>query len=192
MAEPGSEPSEGAVLRATAEQALLRVDARLREISSFARAPAAAESCDVVATASTTLGLARCHRRCRQVEMTLEAPAEGSARVAMPAAELEQVLLNLLVNAADAMGQRGRTTIRVAPAERDGWDLLVEDEGPGIPPEQRREVLRPFFTTKPPGEGTGLGLAVCERLVLGRGGSLLIDASASGGASIRVRLPAVH
>ena len=105
------------------------------------------------------------------------------------AAELEQVLLNLLLNARDAAPDG--TTIRLRCREEQGGLVLeVEDQGPGVAPELAGRIFDPFFTTKPPGEGTGLGLSLVYRIVEGHGGSVEADRAPGGGALFRVRLPA--
>ena len=109
-------------------------------------------------------------------------------RVAVYAAELNQVWTNLIVNAAQAMGGEGTLTVRTA---RDGDDVLVEvrDTGPGIPPEIQGRVFEPFFTTKPVGHGTGLGLDISWRIVVQRHRGDLGVESVPGDTRFRVRLP---
>jgi signal transduction histidine kinase len=103
--------------------------------------------------------------------------------------QVGQVLLNLLRNALDALGPRGE--VRVTTSVRDGMvELVVADDGPGIPPELRARIFEPFFTTKDVGKGTGLGLAICRQLVMeNHGGTLELDTSVERGACFRVRLP---
>jgi two-component system sensor histidine kinase HydH len=104
---------------------------------------------------------------------------------------LSQLLLGLLLNAAEAAGERGRVAIRAFP---DGADAVLEvaDDGSGIPAEDAARVFEPFFTTKP--TGTGLGLAVAQRIAAAHGGTLEVvqgrGAGAAGaGACLRARLP---
>jgi signal transduction histidine kinase/ligand-binding sensor domain-containing protein len=105
--------------------------------------------------------------------------------------QVGQVLLNLLRNAVDALGETGQ--VRVGTAVRDGLaELVVADDGPGIPPELRARVFEPFFTTKDVGKGSGLGLAICRQLIMeNHGGTLELDTSVERGACFRVRLPLV-
>jgi C4-dicarboxylate-specific signal transduction histidine kinase len=70
-------------------------------------------------------------------------------------------------------------------------ELVVRDNGPGLPPDLIDQIFEPFVTTKEPGKGTGLGLAVCARLVEGMGGVIHADNAAEGGAVFRVLLPAI-
>src|SRR2546426_5222320 len=73
----------------------------------------------------------------------------------------------------------------------EGWvRLVVEDSGPGVPPEIRGRIFDPFFTTKGPDEGTGLGLAICQRVVIEVGGKIWLEDSELGGARFVVELPA--
>jgi len=112
--------------------------------------------------------------------------------------QVGQVLLNLLVNAQQAMsGVSGPHAIRVATGvehRRQGREprvwLRVADTGPGVPPELRSRIFEPFFTTKGEGMGTGLGLAVSRAVVLEHGGDLSLEPPASGrGASFRMSVP---
>ena len=103
---------------------------------------------------------------------------------------LLQVLVNLLQNALDANREAGSNRVWVS-AERRGSvvEIIVEDEGAGIDPEIEGRLFEPFATTKPPGEGTGLGLYASYMLVQTMGGDLTIENRDQGGASARVRLP---
>jgi signal transduction histidine kinase len=105
---------------------------------------------------------------------------------------LHQVLLNLFVNAGEAMAGKG--TVRVEEAEpgdgaQDTLVLKVSDDGPGVDPRARSNIFEPFFTTKDVGEGTGLGLAVSARLAERMGGSLELQRDHPGGACFHLRLP---
>ena len=112
---------------------------------------------------------------------------ENLPKIWANAGELNQVWTNLLDNAADAVGGRGRITVR---AYRVGDAVAVEitDDGPGIPREIRNRVFEPFFTTKEIGEGTGLGLDTVRRIVAGHGGEITFD-SQPGETRFAVRLP---
>ena len=101
---------------------------------------------------------------------------------------IEQVVLNLVMNALQAIGQQGEISI-VVRRHSDGVSLEVHDSGPGIPEEIRSRIFDPFFTTKPFGEGTGLGLSICAGIVNENGGSIDIVKSDSSGTSFVVILP---
>jgi PAS domain S-box-containing protein len=121
-------------------------------------------------------------------------------------AQLEQVVLNLCVNARDAMPDGGRlilsTSIRTAnelrqdglsPEGRGNYaELTVEDTGCGIPPEARDHLFEPFFTTKEEGRGTGLGLAMVYGIVRQHQGMIDVQTDESGGSVFRIHLPAVE
>jgi signal transduction histidine kinase len=104
--------------------------------------------------------------------------------------ELEQVLLNLAVNAIQAQPDGGAVRVRVGVAADDdaAAELSVDDAGPGVPDEQRSRVFEAFFTTKA-SEGTGLGLSISDEMVRRHGGSIRVEASPLGGARFVVRLP---
>jgi two-component system, LuxR family, sensor kinase FixL len=106
--------------------------------------------------------------------------------------QLQQVLLNLLLNACDAMaagrGDEKRVTIVTAETETGGVELSVADQGTGIPPDEMDRVFQPFVTTKP--HGLGLGLAICRSIVTAHGGKLWADNNAERGATFHLRLSA--
>jgi signal transduction histidine kinase len=102
--------------------------------------------------------------------------------------ELNQVWTNLIDNAIDAMGGQGTLTVRTQP---EGERLAVEigDTGPGVPAEIRSRVFEPFFTTKDIGKGTGLGLDIAWRIIVGRHGGEMSLESDPGDTRFRVVLP---
>jgi signal transduction histidine kinase len=104
-------------------------------------------------------------------------------------AQLRQVLVNLLLNAAQAMRQGGRLTVRTRTAGED-VELVVEDEGCGMSDEVRRQVFVPFFTTKEVDEGTGLGLSVVHGIVSSHGGTIAVESRVGEGSRFTVTLPA--
>lgn len=111
----------------------------------------------------------------------------GEATVALSEPRLRQVVLNLLRNADEALGDR-QGTIRVGLALEGGQALLtVADDGPGMTPEVAAQVFDPFFTTR--AEGTGLGLSLCRNIVETAGGSILLETSPGVGTTFSVRLP---
>ncbi len=102
---------------------------------------------------------------------------------------LEQVLSNLAINALHACPSGGLVTISVLDV-RTGIHFLVEDDGPGIPPAQRAQIFEPFYTTKPPGMGIGMGLAIAHAIVRSLGGTITVSDAANGrGARFCVALP---
>jgi two-component system NtrC family sensor kinase len=107
------------------------------------------------------------------------------------ARQLQQVCLNLLTNAVQAMGPGGGGELRVRTYVVERWVRLeVTDTGPGIAPDARAHIFEPFFTTKKEGEGTGLGLSVSYGIVTAHGGKIEVVNTGSDGTSFRVALPA--
>jgi signal transduction histidine kinase len=109
-------------------------------------------------------------------------------RLHMRRAALLQVLLNLVLNAVHATPVGGRVEVVANVGERE-LALFVRDTGSGVPAELRERIFAPFFTTKPRGEGTGLGLAVSRRLVEAAGGTLTYQSAPGGGAMFVIQLP---
>jgi PAS domain S-box-containing protein len=110
------------------------------------------------------------------------------------ASALQQVIVNLCANAEYAMRANGGGCLTVLlEVERRGGPpaavLTVRDTGRGIPPQVRERLFEPFYTTKPPGEGTGMGLAVVHGIVTAHGGTITVDGAPGVGASFRVALP---
>jgi len=105
--------------------------------------------------------------------------------------QLQQLFLNLFINAKDAMPQGGRLTVRVETSLALKQIIIeVADTGVGIPHEILPRVLEPFFTTKPEGKGAGLGLAICRRIVQEHHGTLNITSEVGTGTTVRIMLPA--
>ncbi|MBI5138001.1 MAG: PAS domain S-box protein [Nitrospirae bacterium] len=102
--------------------------------------------------------------------------------------QLSQVFMNLLVNAAHAIQQRGTITIRTGAAGEFVW-VEVADDGKGIPPEHMEKLFDPFFTTKPVGQGTGLGLSLAYGIVRKHNGTIDVASEEGNGATFRVTLP---
>lgn len=105
--------------------------------------------------------------------------------------QLEQVVVNLVLNARDALGGTGRVRLRLHPPATGQVRLEVEDDGPGIPAALLPRIFEPFFTTKPAGRGTGLGLAMAQHIVQEHGGELQAGNRPGGGALFTLTLPAL-
>jgi two-component system, NtrC family, sensor kinase len=105
--------------------------------------------------------------------------------------EIDQVFLNVLANAAQAIPGPGTITIET---RRDGPTAVIEmaDTGPGIAPEALSRIFDPFFTTKPVGEGTGLGLSISYEIMRKHGGEIRAQSLPAGGALFTLRLPVVR
>jgi two-component system NtrC family sensor kinase len=127
----------------------------------------------------------------RRANATLVTDVVATSSVTIDANSLQQVLVNLVQNAAQAMPAGGTITVAAKPMPGGVATVItVADEGPGVALADRARVFDPFFTTKEAGTGTGLGLAVCKHLVVTAGGSIEVGAGADGrGAEFRVVLP---
>jgi two-component system NtrC family sensor kinase len=172
-----------------------RVHRTLKDLLQFARPQRGAggalpASGDVEAAVHDTAALVMHQASMRDVELHIDV-YPGLPRVTLAGEQLSQVLLNLILNASDAVqGRSGARIAVVARAEAAGVRILVEDNGTGVPPDAAEHLFEPFFTTKEVGKGTGLGLSVCQSLVSAAGGALSLDAEFSGGARFVIQLPA--
>ena len=131
------------------------------------------------------------HRIRETALLRLEGPRPG-ATVLGDGARLAQVLMNLLLNAAQALAAQPSAQNKITVSNTSSGSLAlieVADNGPGIPEALREQVFAPFYTTKPVGEGTGLGLAISRQIVTSLGGNLAVGTSPGGGATFRITLP---
>jgi two-component system NtrC family sensor kinase len=132
----------------------------------------------------------------RQRGVTLEtAIAPDVPLVLADAGSLQQVLINLVINALEATPTGGRVTVRAERAVRNtshGAQIAVIDTGTGIAPEHVSLVFEPFFTTKPPGQGTGLGLAICREIILCHAGDIVVETSPGAGTTVAAWIPAAE
>lgn len=129
----------------------------------------------------------------RSVNLVHALPEDG-CRVAVAKTATTQAVFNLVQNAGDALATRARGTVRVT-AERGPGDkvtITVSDDGPGMPPDIARRCLEPFFTTKPRGRSTGLGLALVRSLVTDAGGEILVESEVGRGTTFSLVLPAAR
>ena len=104
--------------------------------------------------------------------------------------QLQQVLVNLLLNACDASAPGGTVSLSARPAPGDRVRIAVADQGTGIPPENLTAIFEPFFTTKPRGEGTGLGLAIAAGIVRNHAGQIDVQSTPQQGTTVTVLWPA--
>jgi CheY-like chemotaxis protein len=136
----------------------------------------------------------------------ITAPSRSAGWVNVDRAQLEQVILNLAVNARDAMPNGGQLTLATATVEGDGSgegagpatlpagrfvQLIVSDTGVGMDPATQARIFEPFFTTKPVGEGTGLGLSTVYGIVEQHDGHVVVESAPGHGTTFRVYLPRV-
>lgn len=117
--------------------------------------------------------------------------AEGLPPIKGNSNQLRQVLLNLMLNAGQAMESSPTRHIQVttAPGENGGVEIRIADSGPGIPEEVKAQLFKPFFTTKRRGKGTGLGLSVSRSIIEGHRGNIRVDSAPGQGATFVIRIP---
>lgn len=162
----------------------------VRKLMLFARqSPPLRAAVKLNALVHESLGLLSHRLRDSGIETTLDLdPADPELRA--DAVQLHQVVVNLCVNALQAMRGGGRLAIQTR-RRPDGVSLVIEDSGTGIPPDIAERVFEPFFTTKPPEEGTGLGLSVVHGIVTLHGGEIGFQTEPGKGTRFEVRLPSV-
>jgi signal transduction histidine kinase len=173
-----------------------RIHVVLRDLLDFARPEKARDSGEsgspaaVRAVLEDVAALMKPQKAFRSVEVSFD--VQGEPLVALPAPQLTQVLLNVMLNAGDAVAsakkEAGRVVARVRQ-EGERVRIEVEDNGPGVALEVQGRLFEPFVTTKPTGEGTGLGLAVCRGLVESAGGTIAVDPAFHDGARFIIELP---
>jgi signal transduction histidine kinase len=187
----GLEPEEQKDFLQRMRRETERVHRILRDLLAFARPSREDQDSrhpgDVEAAVHDTAALVMPHPALREVDLELDVHAD-LPRVSLSREQLVQVLLNLVLNAADAAGPGGHIRIE-ASASAGGVRLSVADDGPGVLPEIQGRLFEPFVTTKEVGKGTGLGLAVCRGLIEAAGGTIDLDTSVTRGARFVVELP---
>jgi signal transduction histidine kinase len=167
-----------------------RIDLLIRELLDYA-APGKAETeeFDPVEVLRGTADMVR-HQGLLEGIRVEDHCDGGSGLVRMNRGQFMQVCVNLLLNARDAMPDGGRLELS-SLTEGKNLGITVRDEGCGMNPEIARQVFEPFFTTKDPGKGTGLGLAVCQRIIDDAGGRIEISSTVGQGSCFTVLLPGI-
>ena len=123
----------------------------------------------------------------RAIELILDAP-DGLPSIRADAGQLTQALLNLVINAIQAVDRTGHVQLRARGSAAEGsMTIEVQDSGPGIPADKQSAIFEPFFSTKP--EGTGLGLWIVQQIVIAHGGVVQVETPPAGGAIFRLVLP---
>lgn len=122
----------------------------------------------------------------KRITFTIDNRLSASTEVQLTAEALQQILMNLVVNARDATESGGQITVTLQEAPDDHSSILmhIDDDGPGIPEDQRSSVFQAFFTTKDPARGTGLGLSIVQRVVREHGGTVVLSDSPLGGLRV--------
>ena len=165
----------------------------VRNLLTFARKRQSTRSMiDLNQVVRETLALRAYEQRLTNIDV-VTALASGLPPVFADAHQIQQVLLNLVINAEQAMlsaNGRGSLVLRTwHDVEQNAVVLQVSDDGPGVPPDVKNKIFDPFFTTKEVGKGTGLGLTVAYAIVQEHGGNIRVDSHATQGASFTVEFP---
>jgi two-component system sensor histidine kinase HydH len=183
---PGSAPLTREDL-AVVEREVLRMEQTLRLFLDFARPPRLERRrLNAVEVVEQTFDLLRARATRSHVSLNRQVPALPIELEADPEL-IRQVLLNLALNALDAMPHCGTLTVRVEPGPERHVLYHVEDTGPGLSTAQQDRLFQPFFSTKP--TGLGLGLVISQRIVQEHGGTLAASNRVGGGACFTMDLP---
>ncbi|ENH6066293.1 GHKL domain-containing protein, partial [Escherichia coli] len=159
---------------------------RLRDFVSRGETERHEESVVKLAQEASTLALLGAKSLGIHVRFDLQ---PGAPMVWASGIQIQQVLVNLIRNAVEAMSssKERRLTVGAAPAAEDMVEIWVEDTGPGLDPAVRDRLFQPFVTTKE--AGMGVGLSICRTIVEAHGGSIRADDNAAGGVTFRFTLP---
>jgi len=154
-----------------------------------------AQPVNIVQTVEEILTLVNSYVNRAGITLIRRLPDELLPPVMAVPGELDDVWLNLILNAHDALTGHKDPQIGIEvsyPPDGDMIEVMVWDNGPGIPSEIVSEIFKPFFTTKPAGEGTGLGLHICRQVVDRVGGTISVDTSLNEGTTFTIRLPVMR
>jgi signal transduction histidine kinase len=171
-----------------------RVASIVHTMRGLARtAPPVMESVSLQSLVAASLELVQGRMRRDGIEIHRIDPPEPLPPLSCVSTQISQVIINLLVNAVQAIeeaNQPADRSITVAIRRSDGYQILeITDTGAGIPPEVLPRLFDPFYTTKVVGEGTGLGLSISHGIITGHGGKIEVDGRPGDGACFRVMLP---
>jgi two-component system sensor histidine kinase HydH len=169
------------------DEEIQRLNRSLQSFLDYARPPATTKrQVDLGTIAERTRQLLAGRAEQQSIRVTIERP-ERPVLVQADPEQLHQVLLNLMLNAFDAIGGEGQVMLRISDDGRGSAVITVADSGPGIPPAVRDRLFEPFVSTKE--SGTGLGLTICRRIVEDHGGRIAAADGRTGGATLTVKLP---
>ena len=167
------------------EQGLLRIDSIVKRLKSFARLDESElQTVDLNQSIEEILDLLGTELDGAKIDRHFSA----TRKITCMSRQMNQVFLNVLTNAAQAVDHQGVIRVETIDAH-DGVEVRIHDNGPGIAPEHRPHVFDPGFTTRGVGVGTGMGLAIAYRVVLDHGGTIAIDSELGAGTCVTVNLP---
>jgi C4-dicarboxylate-specific signal transduction histidine kinase len=176
----------------TLREQVQRINEIIRQMKAFAH-PAEDNSSGVAsvnAVVDQAIGMLRFDARLKRTEVRRDLDAAGPV-VDMSPQALQQVLVNLIINALDATSAAAAPRLTVRTRQREQWCLIeVADNGHGVDAQHMPRLFEPFFTTKPVGKGTGLGLSISYSLMQRQGGSISVRSRSGEGATFTLRLPA--
>lgn len=169
-------------------EGLERVRAIIMNLRSFARTHTQErEAADIVAGLKSTLKLLNSQFR---TEVTVQEEYQPLPMVICNISEINQVFLNLLVNAGHALEGRSGGTIRIATSVVEkSVKIVISDNGTGMSDEVKEQIFVPFFTTKPVGKGTGMGMSIAYGIVADHGGKIDVDSTLGEGTTFSITLP---
>ncbi len=186
---PNEDPNKAAL--ATIEKETKRCRTIIDHLLRFARPEKVArEPVALSAVVADAVALTRHTMSTHGIELRIDVP-ETLPKIHASANQIQQVLMNLVMNAEQAMEERGRGVVNVAATRgADNFvEIRVSDDGPGIPKPTMERIFEPFFTTKPAGKGTGLGLSVSFGIIRDHGGTIRVESEPGRGATFVIRLP---
>jgi signal transduction histidine kinase len=171
----------------TINQHVHRIARIVRNLGDFARLyPRQKISADLRDILESTLSLVRYDKNFRKIAIRTD--VQDTQRPKIDPDQIQQVFLNLILNARDAMPDGG--TLDISVKQADGRvELRFADTGPGMDAEVRDKVFDPFFSTKGPAKGTGLGLSICYSIIKDHGGTIEIDSEKDKGTRFIIRIP---
>ncbi|MBC8414156.1 PAS domain S-box protein [bacterium] len=164
-----------------------RIARIVRNLGDFARLnPRQKISTDLQDILENTINLIRYDKNFRKIELSTD--IREIPKLTIDPDQMQQVFLNLMLNARDAMPDGGSITILIR--EKKGFiEIIISDSGEGINTENQDKLFDPFFTTKGPAKGTGLGLSICYSIIKDHGGTIDVNSEKGVGTSFTIRLP---
>lgn len=182
---PGGSPRREVIREALGQ--VRRLEERVRDLLMYARrTDLRLQDVDPEELIRSTLALMSEEPMMRQVTFDVSI-SSGAGSHPMDRGQMQEVLVNLIRNAAHEIKGAGQISIRAERRDQGALALIVEDTGPGIPPERLEAIFEPFYTTRP--EGTGLGLSIARKTLIAHGGSLTCESTPGPGARFVAWLP---